>query len=573
MHARVHGGHDLLAAVRAPPVDAGRRRGPASCLRATGHAWKPPRGRRGVQRRRHRPVHAASVRRPRTQGSRRGGRAGAGSRAETCWPVPCRWRRHLTAQVVEVVALVVAQAQRPRQRGEDLRRRLRAPALLEARYVVHRHAGEQRHLLAAQPGSAPRTRAEPDVGGAEPDAPLSAGSRQLVTIDHRSTVRRAPAENQGLPSPTMGRRPVRSLASTHGGRHDRSPRQRAPAACPPPARRLGPDDRALGLGAHEHVRVATVAPTTPRASPPSAMPSTPASRCSTPATSTAWATTSCCSAAPLHGLDRDQRPGEREVRRDAGPRRVVRQASTPGLRRCATFSAYSLVRLGTDHVDVYRPARLDPQVPIEETVGAIAEMVRAGHVRHIGLSEVGSETLRRAHAVHPITDLQIEYSVLSRGIEGDILDTCRELRHRRHGVRRAQPGTARRHRPDQRPERLPQPRAALPGRQPGAQPLARRAATSGRRAARHQRAAARDRLGRREGDDIVPLVGTRKTSRVHEALEAAAVRLTGADLAEVEQRCRPPRSPGRGTTSGRCRPRQRARPGPDAPRGWSRDAS
>jgi aryl-alcohol dehydrogenase-like predicted oxidoreductase len=92
-----------------------------------------------------------------------------------------------------------------------------------------------------------------------------------------------------------------------------------------------------------------------------------------------------------------------------------------------TSLAYSLVRLGTDYVDIYRPARLDPDVPIEETVGAIAELIEAGYVRHIGLSEVGSETIRRAHAVHPISDLQIEYSLISRGIEGDILDTCREL--------------------------------------------------------------------------------------------------------------------------------------------------
>ncbi|PZF83737.1 aldo/keto reductase [Jiangella anatolica] len=89
--------------------------------------------------------------------------------------------------------------------------------------------------------------------------------------------------------------------------------------------------------------------------------------------------------------------------------------------------AYSLQRLGTDHVDVYRPARLDRGVPIEETVGAIAELVEQGHVRHIGLSEVGAETIRRAAAVAPICDLQIEYSLLSRGIEDEILATCREL--------------------------------------------------------------------------------------------------------------------------------------------------
>ncbi|KNB53107.1 aldo/keto reductase [Streptomyces caatingaensis] len=91
------------------------------------------------------------------------------------------------------------------------------------------------------------------------------------------------------------------------------------------------------------------------------------------------------------------------------------------------FAAYSLQRLGVDHIDVYRIARLDPDVPVEETVGAIAELVEAGHVRHIGLSEVGAETLRRAAAAAPVSDLQIEYSLLSRGIEAEILPTAREL--------------------------------------------------------------------------------------------------------------------------------------------------
>ncbi|MDB5452059.1 MAG: aldo/keto reductase, partial [Caulobacteraceae bacterium] len=92
-----------------------------------------------------------------------------------------------------------------------------------------------------------------------------------------------------------------------------------------------------------------------------------------------------------------------------------------------TACAYSLQRLGVDHIDIYRPARLDPAVPIEDTIGAIAELTRAGYVRHIGLSEVGPQTIRRAAAVHPIVDLQIEYSLLSRGIEEEILGICREL--------------------------------------------------------------------------------------------------------------------------------------------------
>ncbi len=89
--------------------------------------------------------------------------------------------------------------------------------------------------------------------------------------------------------------------------------------------------------------------------------------------------------------------------------------------------AYSLRRLGVEHIDIYRPARVDPAVPIEETVGAIQELIQAGYVRHVALSEAGAETIRRASRAAPIVDLQIEYSILSRGIEAEILPTCREL--------------------------------------------------------------------------------------------------------------------------------------------------
>src|SRR6185369_12861816 len=92
-----------------------------------------------------------------------------------------------------------------------------------------------------------------------------------------------------------------------------------------------------------------------------------------------------------------------------------------------TAVAYSLKRLNTDYIDLYMPARLDPAVPIEETVGAIADLVKAGYVRHIGLSEMGADTIRRAHKVHPIAQLQIEYAVMTRGIEAEILPVTREL--------------------------------------------------------------------------------------------------------------------------------------------------
>jgi aryl-alcohol dehydrogenase-like predicted oxidoreductase len=92
-----------------------------------------------------------------------------------------------------------------------------------------------------------------------------------------------------------------------------------------------------------------------------------------------------------------------------------------------TALAYSLKRLGVDYIDIYRPARLDPRVPIEDTVGAIADMIKAGYVRYVGLSELGAETIRRAAAVHPVVDLQIEYSLVSRGPEGKILPALDEL--------------------------------------------------------------------------------------------------------------------------------------------------
>jgi pyridoxine 4-dehydrogenase len=99
-------------------------------------------------------------------------------------------------------------------------------------------------------------------------------------------------------------------------------------------------------------------------------------------------------------------------------------ASPPAVK---TALAHSLTRLAVEHIDIYRPARLDPQVPVEETVGAISELVQAGYVRHIGLSEVGVETIRRAATAHPICDMQIEYSLISRGIEAAILPACRDV--------------------------------------------------------------------------------------------------------------------------------------------------
>ena len=184
--------------------------------------------------------------------------------------------------------------------------------------------------------------------------------------------------------------------------------------------------------------------------------------------------------------------------------------------------AYSLKRLRTDYVDIYRPARLDPNVPIEDTIGAIAELVQAGYVRHIGLSEVGSETLRRAAAVHPISDLQIEYSLISRGIEDGVLQTCRELGIgitaygvlsrgliSGHWASGAGAGDFRTHSPRFQGEALAHNLGLV-------EKL--RAFAEARNATPVQVAIA---WVAAQGDDIVPLIGARRPERLAEALGAA----------------------------------------------------
>jgi pyridoxine 4-dehydrogenase len=195
------------------------------------------------------------------------------------------------------------------------------------------------------------------------------------------------------------------------------------------------------------------------------------------------------------------------------------------------FLAYSLQRLGTDRIDVYRPARLDPAVPIEDTIGAIAEMVKAGYVKHIGLSEVGSDTIRRAHAVHPIADLQIEYSLIARGIEDEILATCREL-----GIGITAYGVLA--------------RGLISGHWSKEQTVAQdfrvhtpRFQAGNLKLVDRLRVIADD-LGASvaqvaiawvaaQGNDIVPLVGARRRDRLSEALGALDVRLTAAQLAAL----------------------------------------
>ncbi|WP_433796555.1 aldo/keto reductase [Actinoplanes sp. CA-252034] len=199
--------------------------------------------------------------------------------------------------------------------------------------------------------------------------------------------------------------------------------------------------------------------------------------------------------------------------------------------------AQSLTRLGVDHIDVYRPARLDPAVPIEDTIGAIKEMVEAGYVRHIGLSEVGADTIRRAYAVHPIADLQIEYSLISRAVEAEVLPVLREL-----GIGMTAYGVLSRGLISGHWD----PAAIGPGDHRAMMPrfsgdngrhnlalveaLRRVAAAKGCTVAQLAIAWVAGR-----GSDIVAVVGARTRKRLSEALPALGVELTAEDLAVIEE--------------------------------------
>ncbi|WP_019831234.1 aldo/keto reductase [Sphingomonas sp. PR090111-T3T-6A] len=202
------------------------------------------------------------------------------------------------------------------------------------------------------------------------------------------------------------------------------------------------------------------------------------------------------------------------------------------------FLSYSLQRLGVDHIDIYRPARLDPNVPIEETIGAIAEMVEKGYVRHIGLSEVGSDTIRRAAAVHPIVDLQIEYSLVSRGIEDGILSTCRELGIDITAYGILSRGLISGHWSKQSVAAPTDFRAHSPRFEQGnidanlalVEALRRVAEAKGVTVAQIAIA-----WVAAQGQDIVPLIGARRRDRLTEALGALDVQLDAADLDAIER--------------------------------------
>ncbi len=199
------------------------------------------------------------------------------------------------------------------------------------------------------------------------------------------------------------------------------------------------------------------------------------------------------------------------------------------------FIAYSLQRLGTDYIDIYRPSRLDPTVPIEDTIGAISELVQAGYVRYVGLSEVGAETIKRAHAVHPIADVQLEYSLLSRGIEDTILPTCQELgigvtayAVLGHGLltgnftRSASDARFKAHLPRFNSENLSKNLALVDKL---------REIANGRGVSVAQLATA---WVLAKNPNVVALVGARRPERIADAVAAARIELTVADITTIE---------------------------------------
>jgi len=198
-----------------------------------------------------------------------------------------------------------------------------------------------------------------------------------------------------------------------------------------------------------------------------------------------------------------------------------------------TALAYSLKRLGVDHIDIYRPARLDPNVPIEDTVVAIADMIKAGYVRYIGLSELGPETIRRAAAVHPIVDLQIEYSLISRSPETKIFPVLEELgiavtaygvlsRGLLSGSSIAGPGDIRNRFPRFAGENLTR----------NLQLIDRLKHIAQSKGISQSQLAVAWVLAK--NPNVIPVIGARTRQQLSESLAALNVQLTPSDIAEIE---------------------------------------
>lgn len=201
------------------------------------------------------------------------------------------------------------------------------------------------------------------------------------------------------------------------------------------------------------------------------------------------------------------------------------------------FLAHSLSRLGVDYIDIYRPARLDPNVPIEDTVGAVADMVKAGYVRYVSLSEVGAETIRRAARVHPICDLQIEYALVSRNAEVSIIPALRELGigMTAYGIlsRGLLTGAKVSGKNDIRAHMLRFSEGNSERNEPLVNELARIAAEKGVSSAQLAIAWVRAK-GTAQNVTIIPTIGARKRRQLADALSSLDVSLDASEIAALE---------------------------------------
>ena len=410
-------------------------------------------------------------------------------------------RRRVTAEPQQMIALLPVAVQRLRDGGHHARRGRRAPCLLETGVVVDGDPGEHRDLLAAQTGGAATgTRGQPRIDRTQLLASAAQEVGKSPAIDHRPScsVRGAlsrDGRSPDAPGLVPSARDLQAVGHDHHRKHhfSHSSRSSRSTAFGTTTRRLGatgPSVSSPGLGAMSLSGVY---------GPTDDAESLRVLHAYLDAGGTLLDTADFYGAGHnemLIGRALRERSREDAVLSVKFGATIAPSGMPVGFdgrpEHVATSLAYSLRRLDVDHVDVYRPARLDPEVPIEETVGAIQEQVDAGYVRHIGLSEVGADTIRRAAAVAPISDLQIEYSLLTREIETNgILDACRELGISvtaygvlAKGLVAGRSGGSR----DMFPP--------VPGREPRAQPGAARADPGDRRREGRLHGTARDRLGR-----------------------------------------------------------------------------
>ncbi len=199
------------------------------------------------------------------------------------------------------------------------------------------------------------------------------------------------------------------------------------------------------------------------------------------------------------------------------------------------YLAYTLKRLGTDYVDLYQPARIDPNIPVEDTIGAVADLVKAGYVRNVGISEVDGNTLRKANAVHPIALVEVQYSLLNRSIENSLLPAARELgigvvafANLFHGlIGSSNPQEKLTALSRRMPAATVENMNKLMPRMDELRTIAEKKGISGQQLAIAWVLA--------QGDNILALVGSRTVGQLHDTIKTIDIELSKEDLQQIEQ--------------------------------------